>query len=332
MKKYVYMALMALIAFCGCSGSSGTLLPNVSGSAGEVLVVIGKEQWDGELGMEIRDILEADCPYLVLREPLFRVSNVPPGSFNNMFKVHRNIVLMNVGPSVDTLSIEYRKDVWAAPQALIQVNAPSERDAISLIGHDVVRIQEYFEQMERDRIIRNSALYEALDLREPMKELTGGTLHFPSAYKLKKRTSDFLWFSDSKQAMFQDLLAFKFPAKRNALDPDNLVKQIIKALNENVPGMLEGSYMNLNTEFEPSVRSLKYKGREFMEVRGYWNVTNDYMGGPFVSHAFYSKDGKDVIVIFGFVYAPKFDKRKYLRQTDALVYSFEWAKDKDDKK
>ena len=68
----------------------------------------------------------------------------------------------------------------------------------------------------------------------------------------------------------------------------------------------------------------RYKGLEFAEVRGFWEVYNDYMGGPFVSHAFYSKDGQNVIVLQAFVYAPKYDKRQYLRQVESIIYSFEW--------
>ena len=59
-------------------------------------------------------------------------------------------------------------------------------------------------------------------------------------------------------------------------------------------------------------------------MRGYWEVENDYMGGPFVSHAFFSRDGVDIIVAEAFVYAPKYDKRQYLRQTESILYSWDW--------
>ena len=35
-------------------------------------------------------------------------------------------------------------------------------------------------------------------------------------------------------------------------------------------------------------------------------------------------DGKDVIVLEAFVFAPRYDKRQYLRQVESLLYSFEW--------
>ena len=35
-------------------------------------------------------------------------------------------------------------------------------------------------------------------------------------------------------------------------------------------------------------------------------------------------DNKDIIVLEAFVFAPRYDKRQYLRQVESLLYSFEW--------
>ena len=48
------------------------------------------------------------------------------------------------------------------------------------------------------------------------------------------------------------------------------------------------------------------------------------MGGPFVSHSFYSRDGSEIIVAEAWVYAPQFDKRQYLRQVESVLYSWQW--------
>ena len=66
--------------------------------------------------------------------------------------------------------------------------------------------------------------------------------------------------------------------------------------------MFEDTYMTISSFARPSIGYMKYKGLDFAEVRGFWEVQNDYMGGPFVSHVFYSRDGKDVIVLQAFVY------------------------------
>ena len=111
-------------------------------------------------------------------------------------------------------------------------------------------------------------------------------------------------------------------------DPDcpeqleELVKKRNEVMKENVPGSNEGSYMITNPVITPGYWKKSYKGREFTEIRSLWETQNDYMGGPFISDAFRSSDGKDVIVIEGFVYAPKYDKRDYLRQVEAIIYSW----------
>lgn len=326
--KYRILALaFAVLALAGCKNDKkGTLLPNVSGKAGEVLVTIEREQWEGDLGVAIRDVLAADTPYLAQREPLFALSNVPPGAFNNMFKMHRNQLLININPLNQTTGVVYKHNVWAQPQAVVQINALDEEEALALFEHDCVIISEYFEQAERDRVIANAKLYEERALQDPVASVTGGILHFPSGYRCRKVTDDFVWIADEKQYTNQTVLIYKYPVSggEDVFSLQNIISKRNEIMQANVPGMFDGSYMTTSTAQEPVCRSLSYKGRAFVETRGFWEVHGDFMGGPFVSHSFYSPDGKDIIVLEAFVYAPRYDKRQYLRQVESLLYSFEW--------
>ena len=320
-------ALVAMVAaLAGCKGrGQAPLLPNVSGKAGEIVVVIDKDNWEGEIGNALRGILAADCPYLLQREPLFNLANVPPGSFNNMFKLHRNIFILNINPQNQTTGMMYKRDQWARPQSVAQVNAYGIEDALSIIEEAKDQLPEFFEAAERDRIIANSILYEELTLREPVEKLTGGILHFPSGYKLRKVTDDFVWIADDKQYTNQIVLLYRYPVpESDPFSAENIIAKRNEVMRDNVPGMFDGSYMTTSTGFPIETRSLKYHGIDFMETRGYWEVEGDFMGGPFVSHSFYSRDGKDIIVLEAFVYAPKYDKRSYLRQVESILYSFEW--------
>ena len=87
-------------------------------------------------------------------------------------------------------------------------------------------------------------------------------------------------------------------------------------------------YISRTSEyFVPTLEYIKYRGRDLAQVRGMWDVQDDFMGGPFVSHSFYSPDGKEIIVAEAWVYAPQEDKRNFLRQVEALLYSWEWKKE-----
>lgn len=331
---YLAVAVTAVLTIASCSEEKRkkALLPNISGKAGEVIVVIDKGLWEGSIGTVLRDTLTADCPFLPQREPMYNLVDVAPSGFNNMFQIHRNIIVVNVSSSVTEPGVVIRKDVWATPQCVIYINAADSETATELIKANSDKIVTTLEQAERDRVIANAKKYEERALAPATEEVIGGTPHYPSGYQLKKKTSDFVWITYAPQGTQQSILAFKYPVVEgeDMMSRTSLTDNINLMLKENVPGMFENTYMTIASGITPSVKYLNYKGHAFAEIRGLWDVYNDYMGGPFVAHAFYSQDGKDMIVLLAFVYAPKYDKRQYLRQVESILYSFEWAKNEND--
>ena len=326
MKRFGILTILALavLTVVSCKGSGKRLLPNVSGKAGEVIVVINQADWEGEVGNSVRELLASDCPFLPQKEPLYNLVNITPQNFTNIFQIHRNILLMEIGRGIDSSKVVFRSDVWARPQCVISVYAKDSEEALEVLESDGRNIQTMLEQAERDRIIANSKMYEETSLRPLVCRFAGGSPYFPAGYKLKKQTSDFIWIAYDTQIL-QDVFVYKFPVTgQDDLSPENLLAKRNEFLKNNVPGMFENTYMTTSGITMPSVEYLKYKGRDFAEMRGFWEVYNDYMGGPFVSHAFYSQDGTEVIVIEGFVYAPKYDKRNYMREVESILYSFEW--------
>ena len=314
----------AAILFSACGNNGTRLLPNVSGKAGEVVIVINQSEWEGAVGDELRELLASDCPFLPQKEPLYTLVNITPANFTNIFQIHRNLLLVDIDAAEDTTKVTYRNDIWARPQCVITVTAPDSESALELLESDGRNIQTMLEQAERDRIITNSKKYEEVSLRPVVCKFIGGSPYFPAGYKIKKQTDDFIWIAYDTQIL-QDIFVYRFPATGDGdFSPENLVEKRNEFLKKNVPGMFENTYMTTSNITMPSVEYLKYKGRDFAEMRGFWEVYNDYMGGPFVSHAFYSQDGKDIIVLEGFVYAPKYDKRNYLREVESILYSFEW--------
>lgn len=330
--RYMAICLAGVLSLTSCNEEKTrkVLLPNITGKAGEVIVVIDKGNWEGSVGTVLRDSLACDTPFLPQREPLFNLVNVPSSAFTNMFQIHRNIIMVNISPSVTEPGVIYRKDAWAAPQTIININAADSEAAVALIQENSAKIRITLEQAERDRIISNTKKYEEHKLAESVRERFGGSPHFPSGYKMKKKTSDFIWIEYAIQYLTQGVLIYKYPVVEGEemLSLDSILENSNEMLKNNVPGMFDNTYMTISNFARPSIEYKRYKGLDFAEVRGFWEVQNDFMGGPFVSHAFYSKDGKDVIILQAFVYAPKYDKRQYLRQVESVIYSFEWNKEK----
>lgn len=315
-----------LLSAIACNNNPKALLPNVSGKAGEVIIAMDRENWEAELGNTVRDVLGGDTPYLAQKEPLFSLVNVSPSGFADLFRVHRNIVIFNIDASITEAKVLYKADLWAHPQCVIQISAPDSASMLELFNENCTNIISALEQAERDRIIENAKLYEEYPIAEAVTSLIGGSPHFPSGYKLRKMTDDFIWIDDTKQYSTQGVFIYKYPA----CDIENFSKENIIAnrnefLRDNVPGMFDNTWMTTSTFLEPTVEFIRFRGRQFTQTRGFWEVQNDFMGGPFVSHSFYGPNGKDIIVIEAWVYAPRYDKRQYLRQVESIIYSFEWS-------
>ena len=324
---YLFLAI-ASISLISCSEAKRkqALLPNISGKAGEVIVVIDKGQWEGAVGTTLRDSLACDCPFLPQKEPLYTLVDLAPSGFTQMFQLHRNIIIVNIKSDVTEPGILYRNDVWARPQCVIRINAADSETAVQIIKENSQKIVAYLEQAERDRVIANAKRYEELSISPVITEMVGGAPHFPSGYKIKKKTDNFIWVEYNPQYVTQGVFVFKYPVEEGEqmMDLDNIIRNSNEIMKNNVPGMFDNTYMMISDFARPSIEYKKYKGLEFAEIRGFWEVYNDFMGGPFVSHVFYSQDGKEVIVLQGFVYAPKYDKRHYLRQVESILYSFQW--------
>lgn len=322
----IAVCLAAIAGMTSCKNTNGPVLPNVSGKAGEVIVVVDKTLWDGEIGDVLREYLACDCDFLPQPEPLYSLTYVAPKGFNSLFQAHRNIIMIHLDSEVKEPGIVFKNNKWARPQCIIVVNAKDIENCVEVIRDNHEKIASRLEQAERDRVVANARLYEEASIRLNVAKVFGGSCVFPTGYSIKKITDDFAWIGYDNTYVYRDILVYRYPVSvKDEFTPENIVAHRNAVLKENIPGMFEGTYMTTSKIAMPKVTYVNYKGHDFAETRGFWEVENDFMGGPFVSHSFYSLDGKDIIVFEAFVYAPKYEKRQYMRQTEALLYSFQWA-------
>lgn len=325
--KLLVLALVAVFA-ASCNDSSELVKQNVGGKAGEIIIVANKAEWESEPGSELRSILATPYPYLPQSEPSYTLINIPHKSFTSLFEYHRNILILKVDPE---LKAEFKavEDVWAAPQTVIMITAPTKEEATKVIADNAEQLFNIINQAERNRIMRNSKRYEDVALRNFVADKFGGSPYFPKGYSLKKQTDNFVWISYETTYINLGIFVYRIPYKdETSVQLEGLMAATNDIMQENVPGMVDNSYMTISREILPGLEVMKYKNRNFVEMRGLWEVKNDFMGGPFVIHAFYDKNNpQDIIVVEGFVYAPRYDKRDYIRQVESILYSFDWKED-----
>ncbi|MBQ0024568.1 MAG: DUF4837 family protein [Bacteroidales bacterium] len=320
------IAIVAILVV-GCNEANPKdNLPDISGKAGEIAIISTKAHWEAEPGNSIRTVLAAEFPYIPQREPLYRLFNVPFENFTQIFKVHRNLLHVNINDTC-TLGMRVAHDIWAKPQTMLILSAPDEISASEFILSNGDKICKVFEEAERQRVINGAKQYCNTKLCSLVEQNYGGTPYFPFNYSLKKQNGNFIWISYETSFTNQGIFIYKVPyTGEEQFTPEYLTALRDAVLKENVPATSEGSYMITNPNLIPGFFKKTIGGRDIAEVRSLWDTHNDFMGGPFISDAFLSPDGKDIIIAEGFVYAPKYAKRDYLRQLEAILYSWHWEK------
>ncbi len=300
-------------------------MPNISGKAGEIVVVINKGVWESEAGASIRGLLAVDEPFLPQREPMFNLVNIPENAFTSIFQTHRNIIIIKIIDDIKEPKVVLQENVWAAPQIVVTISASDEHEIARIVNEQQNRIKNAMLMAERNRNIQNAKRYEEKSLRQMVASVYGGSPYFPKGYSLKKSTDNFVWISYETTYTNQGVFIYRFPFKDSTdFSVDNLVAKRNEILGTNVPGQVEKSHMTTNILEPLGLVWVRYNKRVFAELKGLWEVKNDFMGGPFVSHFFLDREGKNIIALECFVYAPRFDKRNYLRQVESIIYSFEF--------
>lgn len=327
MRKSLFLLAIAAFALASCGNSDDSAyMKTVNGKAGEVIVILDKTNWDSEVGTSVRDVLGKDYPMLPQREPSFTLININENAFSDLFKGHRNILYFNISDKVAENGVFVKRNVWAQPQIVITVDARDARTADSLVKADGEVIFSAIDQIEKERIARSSKKFEESSIRSVVAERFGGSPYFPKGYSIKKVADGFIWISSEKTYINQGILIYTLPFDGVQFPSlETVIAEQNEVLKNNVPGMFPNSYMTTSTAITPTMTSYKYKDKSYVEIRGLWEVANDYMGGPFVEHVLYSKDPNKLLVIQGFVYAPRYKKRNLVRQVESVVYSFDWA-------
>ena len=85
---------------------------------------------------------------------------------------------------------------------------------------------------------------------------------------------------------------------------------------KSIPNIEDDGYV----PFLPQRKTLKINGREWVEMRGFWEVANDFMGGPFVSYTTLDERTGQLFTLDCYVYSPKYGKRNFLRPLEHIVY------------
>ena len=333
MKRLTILAALATMIFAGCNNVRDKMLPQISGQAGEVVIVIEDQIWKSTTDTII-NILKADVPGLPQSEPMFDVGRIPNSAYTEIFQRHRNIISCRIAAD-SAASIKVASDIWATPQTVIQIVAPSAQAFEQLFSDNREKIVGLLLKAEQDRIIKNYSTFPERQVMDKLAKATGVTMTIPKGYTfdmdttciLNGDTCHFVWISHETPEISQGLFVYYYDYTDSLmLTRDRLMAMRDLMCKRFVGGPSDGSYMT-TVAFEDvtTFRSFNRRGQYTAELRGLWETHGDFMGGPFVSLTQYDAKCGRIVTVDGYVYAGKKDKRNYMRQVEGIMSTMQFV-------
>ncbi len=315
-------ALVLLFPACKAVDKASNQGETSQGKPYELIVVCPQPQWDGALGDTLRVVLAAPDPYLDRVEPRFDLLHVTEKGFTKFVYRHRNILKIVADPEVAEPQAGVQYDRTAAPQIEVTLQAPDYQAVTDYVSEHRAELLQLFESAERNRAVAYAATFRDNKISGVIHDIFGVEMDVPSGYLLAKQTDDFVWCRLEYPQASQGFMIYSYPYEgTQSLSPEAL-KEARKRFVKNVPGPSDGSYMTTSPVYEPEYRMFRSEGRLWAELRGFWDLENDFMGGPFVSWSTVDENTGRVVTLEGFIYSPNKSKRNYMRGVEHLFYSF----------
>ena len=311
--KRIAIILFFLIITLSCSDNQQKLLPASSGNINNVSVVTSDELWDGAVGDIIRENFGRPIYGLPQIEPVFSLSHIPSKVFSGFATKSRTILKVDIAEKEGVFNF---KNTYASPQRIIQITANSADKIIEIINENLNSIYSTMylnEIQEKQRRISKN-----LNQTQAIKNSTGLTLRFPSAYRVAKVDSNFVWIRRDIETGSVNLFISIYNDKNNS----PIVKIRDSISKHHIPGPVENTFMSTDPIYTPSSQQISIKGKQILETRGLWEIKGQFMAGPFLNYQFESNTKQDeYIMLDGFVYSPGSSKREYVFELEAIMRS-----------
>ncbi len=317
MTKKLLLIAVFFFTLISCNQSDKVTLVNSSGRINHVLIVIKNSDWQSEVGDALREIIGEPVDGLPQEEAQFSINQVPPNTFNSLFKRSRNILFVGI----DTSKMIYtNSNIYANPQKTLTILGKNRKELVDNINSHKDDIINTFKK--NDLIIYQKKVtkeFHKLKNIETFKKLNF-SLKIPKSYAKVDDTGDFLWYRNSITKGFLSIVCYEIPVLNNSEITEQLLKKYRDSIGKKfIPGQFDNTYFKTEPQFTPVSKEVILSQKNAIESRGLWIVENDFMGGPFISYAIEDPEYNRVLVIMGFSYSPSAKKRDFVFELEAIL-------------
>lgn len=320
-------ALLTLVILSGCDEDK-LGKPGFTGSSGELLIVCDDIIWK-EIKDSVEVWLQPNFPMLPQEEALFRVAHFTSAEMNDLLRRHRNI--LNIARSnKQKSSFKLYSERNSKEQVYLDLSAYNSKEILDLLRERKDQIIGILKSEERKRLEKAYSKQISEDIDVHLEKNFGLSLNIPLGATIAKSTDNFCWIKREREKSVGSTSHFIYQGIAIYIRPYSSDEQFSDSslyadrnlyLGANIPGPKPGTQMSTQTFVTPTHERILFNSKFAVESRGLWRTTNSFMGGPYVAISTLDPGGKNIVTVEGFVHAPKFDKREYVKELEAMIYS-----------
>ena len=340
--RLIFLLLISpMYFFVSCSGdeyNENIFKSNATGDPGKILIILDKQFWDTPLEKVIIEHFQKEITTLPQPEKTFSLEISTRKSFTKELKRNHTIVIFDIGDQVNNRNArleEAIRDMWSIGQVVYKFRASNQKSATALFLLEVDELIAELNENSRKKLMREYEFKGSAEVVNQLSEIQKLSISVPSDMTIDENYDGFSWlkrfrtkFADNKEHEIQQgIIIYTYPyVDDSTFTLDYQIAKRDSVFKYAVPGPTEGSYMATELRFgmQPEFSQKMINGLYVFEMRGLWRVEGDLMGGPFLSISMFDEPNNRIVTIEGYVYAPHFEKREYLREMEAMIYSYQF--------
>ncbi len=353
-------AVMIALGLSGCETVEAGQ-PEARGDSEEIVVVTDSVTWAGPVGDAIR--AELGKPILTLPSNqgafslrqqeltgrgfpslkmaphiIFAASVDAPGEIGDFIRSRVGEGSLEAVRSGRSAAVTVRDDLWANNQLVTIATAATDSALAVQLLQRGPELRQRYEDLARVRT--GNEIYARLrqtDLEDELLAEHGFRVGIQHDFVPVQDTTatagglegDFVRYRRVLVDTWRDFFVFYADGVETLPTEAELDVITNDLLETYARGVLDSSYVEIDDQRPVAMKGVEINGRTAQEKRGFWRMTYDVMGGSYVRYAFLDPATDRLYVYYGMTFAPDrtLDKRKFLRQMEAIGYSFESAAD-----
>ena len=344
-----------LFVFAGCSGESD-YRPRAVGLDTEILVVADSLDWSGAIGEALRETVGQFISTLPAPERQFELRHAPLETEDDLETARRQKNVIFVAAFSDsTNEAEYirnvfdptaqqaireeggvavsRENIFRRDQQVYYITGEDKEDVIEAIYSASEGVSRDFNRAARRRLTEE--MFDRgrqVDVEEELATMYDFAVNVQHDYLVAVDTSDFVWLRRILPETWRSVFVhFIDHANPELLSPEWIYDTRDSLARQYIQGNLGGWIEIDRRESRPlETKNINFLGRYGFETRGLWHMVGVAegrkmefgMGGPFITYTFYDQPTGRLYMIDGMVFAPGYNKREFLRQMEAIAYTF----------